>query len=578
MTKKLLSIIIALSCRFSFAGNCDSLLMDWSQKKDLSFTVRKSNLVSIIKKAQSAKDKHSIANCYRRLGTLFKNNGQLDSAIHAYVTAARFAESAYDTLSLASSLNQVGVTYKELKNNTQALAYFKKAFYNYSLIPHYRGMADAGINMADIEFDLNHIQESEKLCLESRANMLQWGDTSTLGYNYDLLAIIRLKNGQAKQSLTYLKSACLLFQKDEDLQGQLPALIHTGDAYLALKNNDSALYYFKQGYELAVANRYKKWIAESALAIAQLYESRRMADSAIFYIRQHVLYSDSLLNENITQATANALTRYDTEKKEMELDHQQQLNLILAVLSILLLFTIIVLVRYFSQRKKTGLKESELQNANAMLHGQDVERERIARELHDRIGSMLSTVKLHFSSMEEHVGELIKVQGKSYGKAIELLDETYEEVRRISHDLDTGLLSRFGFRTAMLQLVQVIESTNMLKILYLDNGLNPTLYQPFETDLYRITQELLSNTIKYAGAKEISIQLSRNNGNLIYSYEDDGAGFSKEVLQQAHGIGYKNIDSRVKKMKGSWHLDTSPGHGINLIIELPLDANQDHNS
>jgi signal transduction histidine kinase len=120
-------------------------------------------------------------------------------------------------------------------------------------------------------------------------------------------------------------------------------------------------------------------------------------------------------------------------------------------------------------------------------------------------------------------------------------------VRRISHDLDSGLLSRFGFKTAMLQLVQLLESTNKLKVMYIDNGIEPALYKPFETDLYRITQELLSNAIKYAEAKEISIQLTLNNGNLVYSYEDDGVGFEKEKLEINKGIGYQNINTRVKK-------------------------------
>jgi two-component system, NarL family, sensor kinase len=109
-------------------------------------------------------------------------------------------------------------------------------------------------------------------------------------------------------------------------------------------------------------------------------------------------------------------------------------------------------------------------------------------------------------------------------------------------------------------------------VLYIDNGIEPTIYKPYETDLYRITQELLSNAIKYASAKEISIQLTLNNGNLLYSYEDDGVGFEKEKLEVNKGIGYQNIEIRVKKMKGSLHLDTSPGNGTNVIIEIPLNA------
>lgn len=560
-------------------------LINWSAQKDLSFSKRKENLLVIINKAYVLREHKCAADAYRRMGTLFKNNGQLDSAIEAYIRSVNIAVKEQYKLSEASSLNQLGAIYLELQNNKKALIHFNQAYEAYKLVPDLRGMSDAAFNIAETNYNLHKLPETEIFCNQSLQHCRKNNDTCTIGYRYDLLSRINLIKNHTIQALRYSRLAVSLLRRENDISGLIPALIQIGHCQKTLKRVDSAMYFYKESYELAKEHQYKKWIAETAFLLTKMYESKALFSQALPYLKVYSAYKDSLFNENIIFATINAATRYDTEKKEMELSTQQKLtqnsqllNLVLAVLVILLLITILVIIRNFAQRKKIGRKESELQNANAMIQGQDVERERIARELHDRVGSMLSTVKLHFTSMEDHMGELLKVQGKSYEKAIELLDETYEEVRRISHDLDNGLLGRFGLRTAMLQLVQVIESTNRLKILYIDNDLPPEIYKPFETDLYRITQEMLGNTIKYAGAKEISIQLSRNNENLVYSYEDDGVGFEKENLENAQGIGYKNINARVKKMNGTWHLDTSPRNGVNLIIELPINGNTNNNS
>jgi signal transduction histidine kinase len=561
-----------------YSSDCSKELLRWDNIYKESIDGKK-ELLRLINRFSKEKELNCVADAYRRLGIIFKNNGQLDSAITAYIISANIAESIHDTLRKASSYNQLGSIYYELSNSTKALIYFDKACEAYDLVHYFRGKADARLNMAEINLESEKMEVAERLCLLSMKDRRKLKDTSDMSYNYDLLSRIYIKKRDFSKAIHYSKTAIVLFSRTEDLSGWLPGLIQLGACFDSFGELDSAVNYFKKAYELSQRCQYKKWIKESTGSLAESYWKLNRPDSAFAYLKIYSAYNDTLLGDDITKAAIEAATRYDTQKKELELQSQKLISehmslqlFILILLVIALSISILLLFYNFHQRKKIQKKESELAEANAMIHGQDIERERIARELHDRVGSMLSTVKLHFSSMEEQMTSLVKQQSKSYHEVINLLDETYEEVRRISHDLDTGLLSRFGFKTATLQLVEVIESTNKIKVLYLDNNLDSELYKSFGADLYRITQELLNNTIKYASAKEISIQLSRNNGNLVYSYEDDGKGFEKEILEKSIGIGYKNIDSRVKKMHGKWHLDTRPGHGINLIVEIPLNV------
>lgn len=254
--------------------------------------------------------------------------------------------------------------------------------------------------------------------------------------------------------------------------------------------------------------------------------------------------------------------------------------LLLAVADLLLLFRTRKLkyqAELEAQRRRVDdlMQKQEVENVNAMLKGQDEERKRIAQELHDRIGSILSTVKLHFTNVETGIALLKEQQNKSYTEAVGLLDEAVDEVRRISHDLYEGSLAKFGFKTALLQLIAAIEKANVVHIVFMDNGVDRGLYKEFEQDLYRITQELLSNSLKYSQAKEITIQLNQKQAVFEYMYEDDGVGFNSQKIQTSLGIGYKNIAARVAKMGGEWHLDTQPNHGMTLIIELPVNNGKD---
>ncbi len=583
---------IAISLLFFFfpcalsAWNCDSLLLKWSAENEKPLNERKTALQVIIQKALTLDNCSCLSNSYRRMGTLMKDVGQLDSAVKAYLLAVKFAKKANDGQSLASGYNQLGAIYYQLGKNKQAFDYFQQAFKANEQEDSKRGMADARINCAFVLFDENKLEEAEALCLEGMALQRKNLDTNEIGANYALLAAVAVRRKQQDFAARYFRIALEMEQAAKQPKRLVP--VFSGWAQFCVTQNryDTAVHYFRKAFQLATDYGLLREQEETSKQLAYLYARQGLTDSAFVYLDSSWKFRDSLYKATMVLNTLEMTERFRADQKEELLLHEKALSnerLLVIILLLVLLFVfaigVVFLLRTIIQRRKLREKETALQSANAMLEGQDNERERIARELHDRIGSMLSAVKLQFSSMEEQFEVWKLIQRESYTKALQMLDDTYEEVRRISHDLDTGLLSRFGLRTAMRQLVQVISSTNKLKVVFIDNDLDPLCYKPYETDLYRITQELLSNTIKYAGASEVSIQLSRSDNKLIYSYEDDGAGFDKTQLDKVSGIGFKNIFHRIARNNGTWQLETSPGYGLNLIIELNChEGNTGNNS
>lgn len=216
------------------------------------------------------------------------------------------------------------------------------------------------------------------------------------------------------------------------------------------------------------------------------------------------------------------------------------------------------------------LQRQEIDNVNSLLKGQNEERRRIAQELHDSLGSLLFTVKLHYGKVERSISELKKSNDQSYGQVQNLLDQAVEEVRRISHDLYEGSLAKFGYRTAMLQLTEAIRSANAVEITFEQSIDIPDKYRDVEMELYRITQELLSNTLKHAAASLIQINLSGNEKELYFKYSDNGKGFLSSETENSGGIGMQNIRSRAERIRSKYAFESKAGEGMLFTLNLEL--------
>jgi signal transduction histidine kinase len=213
------------------------------------------------------------------------------------------------------------------------------------------------------------------------------------------------------------------------------------------------------------------------------------------------------------------------------------------------------------------IMKKEVESVNALLKGQNSERRRISQELHDRLGSILFTAKLYNSNMEAKIRELKNEQEESFGKLTGLLDEAVQEVRRISHDLYAGSLSEFGYTVALRQLISALQQDNKLKIEFNAETDVENQKEAIQYELYAITQELLSNTLKHAEASTIQIDI-RMEEDLVFTYQDNGKGFDAD--KQFNGIGLKNIQNRVDKLKGALNLESKPGKGSFYHISIPI--------
>ncbi|MCZ4410559.1 histidine kinase [Cryomorphaceae bacterium 1068] len=213
------------------------------------------------------------------------------------------------------------------------------------------------------------------------------------------------------------------------------------------------------------------------------------------------------------------------------------------------------------------IMKKEVENVNALLKGQNSERRRISQELHDRLGGILFTAKLYNSNMEKKISALKTEQEEGFGKLKRLLDQAVKEVRRISHDLYEGSVATFGYAVAAHQLIAAIEEANGIKITLAVSREMDEQSEDIQQELYALTQEMLSNTLKHAKATKVKIEIDIN-AEIIFRYSDNGIGFDPKAAYE--GIGLKNLRNRVEKLNGTIRLESDGKTGTSYLVALPL--------
>ncbi len=213
------------------------------------------------------------------------------------------------------------------------------------------------------------------------------------------------------------------------------------------------------------------------------------------------------------------------------------------------------------------LKAEELNAAYALLEGQDKERERVAQDLHDRLGGQLSTVQIYLDLLEKsHVTpeqeELLVILQREMQTSI-------REMRDIAHNLGNSTLNYYGLSKALEHLCQVIHDSEKIRVAHFIT-LERNLSQELAKDVYQMIQELITNTLRYANASQIRLEVTAILEELTIIYEDDGTGFDTENFSP--GMGLKNIQTRCQKHHGTFHME-SVNKGATFIIEIPLHGN-----
>jgi two-component system, NarL family, sensor kinase len=305
---------------------------------------------------------------------------------------------------------------------------------------------------------------------------------------------------------------------------------------------------------------------------------------AYLYFEKFANFNDSILNNERAKQFSDREAKYQSEKKDNQIKLQQSsikqkktLNYLLTGGALALL--IISLLSYRNYRHKQKLQqqrigeletEKQLMATEAVLKGEEQERTRLAKDLHDGLGGMLSGIKYSFNNMKDNL-IMTPENNQAFERSMDMLDNSIKEMRRVAHNMMPEALIRYGLDKTLQDYITEINKSGMVNAVYQSMGMeNKQLDNTTSITIYRIVQELLNNVLKHAGARQVLVQLLAEGDKLVVNVEDDGKGFDTNIIKQVDGIGWKNIKSRIDFLRGKLDVQSASGKGTNVNMEFTI--------
>lgn len=533
---------------------------------------------------ERAGDTDQAARINNRVGVVLLRQKKHQEALEVFLESASFFEDAGDEVNLAMSHNNMAGVFADMGDYSNAVRYNELALpvFQENNIQQYEIITLT--NLAGQFLRLNNFEESLDYNRQAEIIGDELQDQYALGIVYNNFGQIYFEQGEFETSLDYYKKSLAAKEAIGNYSNMVPIYNNLGQTLTELDRPQEAIQYLEKG--LPLSNGDERWHVTSNLAKA--YSVAGQPDSAVHYFDVTLSHRDSIFTTDRQRVIDELRTQYESERQELEIaqleSSQQQNRMLLTGLSGLFVATLIIgFLALKNTRKKRIiaqqneklekqhveklLKEQELIGINAMLEGQEKEREKIAEELHDTIGSSLATLKLYIESLDD--GRKKEDYHQLHQKTSHLLEETYDEVRKIAHSKSAGVLIRKGLVPAVESMASRISEARKIDIQVIGTGLEDRLENSVEISIFRSIQELLSNAVKYSRASEMVVQMTQHDEMLNIMVEDNGVGFDPGKVQW--GLGYTTIQNRVDDFGGDLTIDSSPGNGTTVILNIPVD-------
>ncbi len=259
---------------------------------------------------------------------------------------------------------------------------------------------------------------------------------------------------------------------------------------------------------------------------------------------------------------------------QYQLFSQEDINIWLGILISVLMFTGTLFIRrIFNLQEQIDQlrKENESKVLSAFIEGEEKARKNLARDLHDGLGPILSTIKMSMSAVE--MEDLNPRTRKIIERSGIATDESILSLKEISNDLSPHLLTNYGLTETIRTVANQRLCDSGTKLTYSSKIAGKRFSNKIEISIYRIISELLTNSIKHGSPKKITIKLREESGQIQLNYEDNGKGFDAKKTTKREdysGMGLDNIQSRIKALDGFLHLSTAPGKGFSIDIHIPI--------
>jgi signal transduction histidine kinase len=536
-------------------------------------------------------DSLGIANSYNGIALAFMMQSQYDSAIINYHIFIKISEKLDYKDGLGKAYVNIGIAYSYLMEFKKAKSYLLQSIETNEQLDNKRYIGIAYSNLGNIAYDENDYNLALEFYNKTIEIYLDLKNLYGLANLYLNIGNIHIYNKEYNKAFEQYTKAKNIYKELGDTDGYIAAYENQGVVYNRRKNYDQALIIYDSCLTIAKEINSIGRIMEIYKNIFKIYELKQNYTKAFEYQSQYNVLKDSIFNIEKAETISELEIKYEKEKDQaliLALENENlekdlnlrkrtnQRNTYLFSGSGIILIILFLLIFYRNKSRKDKIiadqkikqleEEKKLLAARFLVEGQEEERKRIAKELHDGLGVLLSTAKMQFTTIKDKSPE----NKPLIDKATKLLEQAAGDVRKISHNMMPGLLTKFGLFEATEDLFDQLNETEGLNAICEITGDTKRLPENTEIMLYRIFQEMVNNTLKHAKAKNISLNLDIQTDQLNIGYSDDGKGFNVEEKLQLKSVGLQSIQSRVNFLEGKITINSESEKGTKYDIKITI--------
>lgn len=534
------------------------------------YTMSAAHYVKSLSIYDSLNMQDSRINTLINLAEVLKETGNSAEAKDYYQQALESKEGGKENTTKATIYLSLGDLLEFNDEWPEALEVYQNAAKIYTDLQSAKGLSETYHGLARTYAGLNKRALAEKyfqMCLELKREI---GDELNMGKVLTSLAVFQYENKRYNQALKNYRQGLRLAKEYELPKLSRANLLGLSEVYEALGNPARALSYRQQYQDVKDS-------------LDNLEKSRQIAELQEQY---ESVQKDQRISE---LALENNLAKTEIERNEAIAEEQKARKVTFLVTAIALFVLALGLFLYYRQRLALArlreekeqanhkrnieslLDEHRAKNLEARIAGEEQERQRLAKDIHDHLGSLLATVKVNLQGLfarEKTIKDQEQVQTVN-----SLVDKACNDVRGIAHNLHMGISESFGLISALEDLSQSVSGANNIKVKFTATNSSKRFDTNLEIFIYRMVQELLSNALKHSQATLISIQLTCLDELVSIIVEDNGKGFlTNQPGAKANGIGLKELMSRVEDFNGEITIDSTPDMGTTVLVDLPLTA------
>lgn len=529
------------------------------------------------------------------MGNIFLIEGRWLSAINYYSRSGALKEKLGDQAGLAILHNNIASIYKDQNRYDESLVYYEKSQEYYEEMQDSVELAKTWVNIAVIKMLQGASQEGIHWLQQARPIIEQANDAATLLIIHLNMAFVYSEVGKYQLALNYLKLAERAAQDQNDWYALTTIINLYGAYYFYIKEYDKAVFYYGDALRLG---QELEDLEEQKVALFGLYESTKQQQqytTSLEWLEQYNGVKDSLSTLQTSRQLVDLQEKYEAQEKEQEITRlevmndnialesqlkSRQINFLVSS-SILVILIMLLLSAFFYNRQhqqKVRLQHAQelhkervnqlldkqaLETLDAVFQAQQKERKSLAKDIHDNLGSFLATLKYQHEATTPKQGE------EEPHQVMEgLIEQAYEEVRTIAHQMATGEGVDFDLLEAIQALVTRIQKTQQFELDFQHFGEESQLAQAHELLLYRIVQELFSNVLKHAAASQATLQINKGEEEWLVILEDNGKGFDPATTS-FKGLGWTSIQERLKEIQGHLEIDSYQGRGTTIVLTIP---------